>query len=106
MDNDGSIRDKEGKIHLTPEQWVESIFGNNIPISSQYARDRVRHLFYTSLLKFIHKALQDNIKTKHPQMCSKIHTALNGESLPEMFFLYTGAVQRKAFVSLFVQLGV
>ncbi|XP_008333826.1 uncharacterized protein LOC103397367 isoform X2 [Cynoglossus semilaevis] len=61
VDNDGSIRDKEGKIHLTPEQWVESIFGNNIPISSQYARDRV--LFRGKHLSHYLSSLESNENT-------------------------------------------
>ncbi|XP_041925490.1 ankyrin repeat domain-containing protein 31 isoform X2 [Alosa sapidissima] len=37
----GSIRDIHGKDFVTPEQWVESILGNNIPVSSAYAWEKI-----------------------------------------------------------------
>ncbi|XP_030579545.1 ankyrin repeat domain-containing protein 31-like [Archocentrus centrarchus] len=37
---DGSILSK-GKVHLAPECWLESILGNNIPVGSAYAWDKV-----------------------------------------------------------------
>ncbi|XP_041854261.1 ankyrin repeat domain-containing protein 31-like isoform X3 [Melanotaenia boesemani] len=37
---DGSMMSK-GKLHQTPERWMESIIGNNIPISSTYALNKV-----------------------------------------------------------------
>ncbi|XP_076144484.1 ankyrin repeat domain-containing protein 31-like [Alosa pseudoharengus] len=37
----GSIRDIHGKDFVTPEQWVESILGNNIPVSSTYAWEKI-----------------------------------------------------------------
>ncbi|KAL2079687.1 hypothetical protein ACEWY4_025431 [Coilia grayii] len=39
--HDGSIRDRMGRSFLTPEQWVESILGNNIPVSSAYAWEKI-----------------------------------------------------------------
>ncbi|KAM7416996.1 hypothetical protein PAMA_018871 [Pampus argenteus] len=41
---DGSIKDSKGKLHLAPEHWVKSIFGNYIPVSSTYAWDKIKHL--------------------------------------------------------------
>ncbi|CAK6959539.1 ankyrin repeat domain-containing protein 31-like isoform X1 [Scomber scombrus] len=38
---DGSIKDSKGKSHPGPERWLESIFGNYIPVSSAYAWDKV-----------------------------------------------------------------
>ncbi|XP_059192326.1 ankyrin repeat domain-containing protein 31-like [Centropristis striata] len=38
---DGSIKDRKRKCHLAPERWLESILGNNIPVSSMYAWDKV-----------------------------------------------------------------
>lgn len=40
---DGLIMDNKGKLHIGPECWVESIFGNNIPVGSANAWDKVRH---------------------------------------------------------------
>ncbi|XP_024865033.1 ankyrin repeat domain-containing protein 31-like [Kryptolebias marmoratus] len=40
MRADGSIISK-GKLHQAPERWLESILGNNIPVSSAYALDKV-----------------------------------------------------------------
>ncbi|KAM4577527.1 uncharacterized protein PAE49_007289 [Odontesthes bonariensis] len=37
---DGTITSK-GKSHQSPERWLESILGNNIPVSSTYAKDKV-----------------------------------------------------------------
>ncbi|KAK5870564.1 hypothetical protein PBY51_003502 [Eleginops maclovinus] len=39
--DDGSIKDSKGKLHPTPESWLELIRGNNIPVSSAYASDKV-----------------------------------------------------------------
>ncbi|XP_028434142.1 uncharacterized protein LOC114555726 [Perca flavescens] len=38
---DGSLKDKKGSKHPTPEHWLEVILGNNIPVSSSYAWDKV-----------------------------------------------------------------
>ncbi|XP_035854880.1 ankyrin repeat domain-containing protein 31-like isoform X2 [Sander lucioperca] len=38
---DGSLKDKKGRKHPTPEQWLEVILGNNIPVSSSYAWEKV-----------------------------------------------------------------
>ncbi|XP_068167669.1 ankyrin repeat domain-containing protein 31-like [Antennarius striatus] len=38
---DGALRDCKSKLHKTPERWLESILGNNIPVSSTYAWDKV-----------------------------------------------------------------
>lgn len=43
VQGNGSIKDSKGKLHLTPKHWLESILGNNIPVSSAYAWDKVRH---------------------------------------------------------------
>lgn len=43
VQGDGSIKDSKGKLHQVPEHWLESIIGNNIPVSSAYAWDKVRH---------------------------------------------------------------
>ncbi|XP_019109435.2 putative ankyrin repeat domain-containing protein 31 isoform X2 [Larimichthys crocea] len=40
LDN-GSIQDSKGKLHLSPECWLESILRNNIPVSSAYTWDKV-----------------------------------------------------------------
>ncbi|XP_036953857.1 ankyrin repeat domain-containing protein 31-like isoform X2 [Acanthopagrus latus] len=40
---DGSIKDSKGKSHLTQEHWPKRIAGNNIPVSSAYAWDKVTH---------------------------------------------------------------
>ncbi|XP_029296399.1 uncharacterized protein LOC115013957 [Cottoperca gobio] len=45
---DGSIKDSKGKMHLTPECWLESILGNNIPVSSTYAWDKSHHQINTT----------------------------------------------------------
>ncbi|XP_062373246.1 ankyrin repeat domain-containing protein 31-like [Sardina pilchardus] len=37
----GFIRDGNGKDFVTPEQWVDSILGNNIPVSSTYAWEKI-----------------------------------------------------------------
>ncbi|XP_034055170.1 ankyrin repeat domain-containing protein 31-like [Gymnodraco acuticeps] len=39
--DDGSIKDSKGKLHLTPERWLEFILNNNIPVSSTHAWDQV-----------------------------------------------------------------
>ncbi|KAJ4942194.1 hypothetical protein JOQ06_012060 [Pogonophryne albipinna] len=39
--DDGSIKDSKGKLHLTPERWLEFIRSNNIPVSSTHAWDQV-----------------------------------------------------------------
>ncbi|XP_075955410.1 ankyrin repeat domain-containing protein 31-like isoform X2 [Anarhichas minor] len=41
VQGDGSIKDSKGKTHRAPERWLESILGNNIPVSSTYAWDKV-----------------------------------------------------------------
>ncbi|XP_068560346.1 uncharacterized protein [Cebidichthys violaceus] len=41
VQRDGSIKDGKGKTHRAPERWLESILGNNIPVSSTYAWDKV-----------------------------------------------------------------
>ncbi|XP_065818033.1 ankyrin repeat domain-containing protein 31-like [Labrus bergylta] len=38
---DGSLKDLKGKVHLSPERWLESVFGNHIPVGSAYAWDKV-----------------------------------------------------------------
>ncbi|KAM3610331.1 uncharacterized protein V6R79_002392 [Siganus canaliculatus] len=38
---DGSIRDSKGRLHVAPERWFESIVGNNIPVGSSYAWNKV-----------------------------------------------------------------
>uniref|UniRef100_UPI0037E87E97 uncharacterized protein n=1 Tax=Semicossyphus pulcher TaxID=241346 RepID=UPI0037E87E97 len=38
---DGSLKDLKGRVHPTPERWLESVLGNNIPINSAYAWDKV-----------------------------------------------------------------
>uniref|UniRef100_A0A8C4IR37 Ankyrin repeat domain-containing protein 31 n=2 Tax=Dicentrarchus labrax TaxID=13489 RepID=A0A8C4IR37_DICLA len=38
---DSSIKDSKGKLHVAPERWLESILGNNIPVSSAYAWNKV-----------------------------------------------------------------
>lgn len=43
VQGNGSIKDSKGKLHLAPKHWLESILGNNIPVSSVYAWDKVRH---------------------------------------------------------------
>ncbi|KAF3851596.1 hypothetical protein F7725_013368 [Dissostichus mawsoni] len=35
------LKDSKGKLHLTPERWLELILSNNIPVSSAYAWDKV-----------------------------------------------------------------
>ncbi|KAJ7993746.1 hypothetical protein DPEC_G00257880 [Dallia pectoralis] len=41
---DGSIRDTEtGRVFPAPEHWVAAILGNNIPVSSTYAWDKVKY---------------------------------------------------------------
>ncbi|XP_078027183.1 ankyrin repeat domain-containing protein 31-like [Epinephelus lanceolatus] len=39
--NDGLIKDSRGQLYLAPECWLESVLGNNIPVSSTYAWDKV-----------------------------------------------------------------
>ncbi|XP_034728640.1 uncharacterized protein LOC117945317 isoform X2 [Etheostoma cragini] len=39
---DGSVKDKKGRKHPTPERWLEVILGNNIPVSSSYAWEKVQ----------------------------------------------------------------
>ncbi|XP_033947721.1 uncharacterized protein [Pseudochaenichthys georgianus] len=39
--DDGSIKDSKGKLHLTPERWLEFIQSNNIPVNSPHAWDQV-----------------------------------------------------------------
>ncbi|XP_056274730.1 ankyrin repeat domain-containing protein 31-like isoform X2 [Pseudoliparis swirei] len=41
VQGDGLIKDAKGKSHRAPERWLESILGNNIPVSSTYAWDKV-----------------------------------------------------------------
>lgn len=51
---DGSMKDSKGKLHLAPEDWLESILGNNIPVSSEYAWNKVRDhaaLLFSKVLK-------------------------------------------------------
>lgn len=38
----GCVKDCKGKLHLAPEHWLETIFCNNIPVSSTYAWNKVR----------------------------------------------------------------
>ncbi|CAJ1068633.1 ankyrin repeat domain-containing protein 31-like isoform X1 [Xyrichtys novacula] len=38
---DGSLKDFKGRVHPSPERWLESLFGNYIPVSSAYAWDKV-----------------------------------------------------------------
>ncbi|XP_032372349.1 uncharacterized protein LOC116689823 isoform X2 [Etheostoma spectabile] len=39
---DGSVNDKKGRKHPTLERWLEVILGNNIPVSSSYAWEKVQ----------------------------------------------------------------
>lgn len=43
----GRIKDSKGKVHAALEHWLESIAGNNIPVSSAYAWSKVG-LYHTT----------------------------------------------------------
>ncbi|XP_044219328.1 ankyrin repeat domain-containing protein 31-like isoform X1 [Thunnus albacares] len=62
---DGSIKDSKGKLHSAPERWLESIFGNYIPVSSTYAWDKVT--FRDKPLS--HYLLNTESEGNAPQMC-------------------------------------
>lgn len=44
MQANGGIKDSNGRVHVALEHWLESILGNNIPVSSAYAWNKVRLL--------------------------------------------------------------
>lgn len=39
----GLVMDHKGRLHLSPEDWIKSIVGNNIPVSAAYAWDKVTY---------------------------------------------------------------
>eukprot|EP00064_Thunnus_orientalis_P003338 superscaffoldBa00000268_g3347 len=65
VQGDGSIKDSKGKLHSAPERWLESIFGNYIPVSSTYAWDKVT--FRDKPLS--HYLLNTESEGNAPQMC-------------------------------------
>ncbi|KAG7468927.1 ankyrin repeat domain-containing protein 31 isoform X1 [Solea senegalensis] len=64
VSKDGSIKDTKGKLHVTPQRWLESILGNNIPVSSVYAWDKV--LFRDKSLSYYLFNMEAEVNTAQP----------------------------------------
>ncbi|XP_044052872.1 ankyrin repeat domain-containing protein 31-like isoform X2 [Siniperca chuatsi] len=64
---DGSIKDRKGKFHLAPERWLESILGNNIPVTSAYAWDKVTYRDKPLSYYLVNMEAEGNTPQTHPE---------------------------------------